>query len=164
MRRGLRGLLVSGLLALTVPSTVAASATVTPFSWDVTMPAEGGYPSECLEDGLTATLGPVHEYGSGRLVETSTGVTVQIRDGMDYAFDLSDGRHVEGVAAGNSTYVEHGSVIVITDEVREPRTIYGADGAIVGRVMIHFLSHTVYDTTDGSVTTTFERFFFTCTS
>jgi MFS family permease len=132
------GLIASSLLLLAAPSVVAARATVTPFSWDVTYPAQGDIPAECLAPGLTGTQGPIHDFGSGVTIESSAGTTVQGRDGIDYAFDLSDGTHVVGSARGHFSFVAYGAVVVVTDVVREPRTIYGADGSIAGRVLIHF--------------------------
>jgi len=140
----------------------AARATVTPFSWEVTLAYEGPLPSECLSDGLTATYGPVTEFGSGLIVENGNGVTVRGRDGMTYSFDLSDGRHVDGSAAGTFTSIERDGVIVFTDSILEPRTIYSADGEIVGRVVIHVLVHAVFDQASGTTRASVDRFFFTC--
>jgi hypothetical protein len=154
-------------LSLAAPMALAAAtsvsaATISRFSWDVTYPAPDGVPSECLIDGLTATQGPISDHGTGIMVENAGGVTVVVRDGIDYAFDLSDGRHVEGFARGHSTYVEHGGVVVITDIVREPRTFYATDGTVVGGVMIHAVSHVVYDRATGIVKAAVDDFSFTC--
>ena len=149
-------------LSITTSVVVAARATVTPFSWEVTYAYDGQLPSECLSDQLTATYGPVTEFGYGEVVENDSGVTVRGRDGMTYSFDLSDGRHVEGTAAGTFTSVERGGVFVYNEEIHEPRTIYSADGRIVGRVMIHALAHVVYDVSTDSVRASIDRYFFTC--
>jgi len=149
-------------IAMATAPAAAARAIVTPFSWEVTLAYEGPLPSECLSDGLTATYGPVTEFGSGEMVENANGVLVRGRDGMTYSFDLSDGRHVDGSAAGTFTSIERNGVVVFTDSILEPRTIYSADGGIVGRVVIHVFVHAVFDQASGTTRASIDRFFFTC--
>ena len=100
--------------------------------------------------------------GSGQLTETDNGIAFQSSSTFVYRTDFPDGSYLTGAARENFSLIENRSRIIETQVVREPRTIYSADGTPIGQVMIHVLTHTTTDTATGETTASVDRFFFTC--
>jgi hypothetical protein len=65
-------------------------------------------------------------------------------------------------ANDHTSVVVSGDHTIYTDVVREPRTIYSADGSAIGTVMIHALVHTTTNNVTGVTAASIDRFFFTC--
>ncbi|MFH8251091.1 hypothetical protein ACH3VR_12045 [Microbacterium sp. B2969] len=145
---------------LTVPSAAEASATVTRFTFSGTETFADS-PPECVPEVKSGVTNAV-DTGSGQITETSHGYQIHVSDTFVYRTDFDDGSYLTGVAHGHFTEVGTGSVTVHTEVVREPRTIYSADGVPIGRVMIHYLLHTTTDNLTGDTSASIEKFFATC--
>jgi hypothetical protein len=159
----LRGLIVASIsaVALIAPAGVAsASATVTRFTFSETETFADA-PSECMpvvKSGVTTAT----ESGSGQVTETDNGSAVHVSGTFVYRTDFSDGSYLTGVAHSHTSIVDSGEHTIFTDVIREPRTIYSADGTAIGTVMIHALVHTTTNNVTGVTTANIEKFFFTC--
>jgi hypothetical protein len=141
-------------------SPALASADVTRFSFHETETFPDA-PPECmpvLKSGVTTAVLD----GSGQITETSRGFAVHSSNTFTYRTDFPDGSYLTGVARGHFTFVVNGGHAISTEVVREPRTIYAADGTAIGTVLIHALTHTTTDVATGETTADIDRFFFTC--
>jgi hypothetical protein len=137
-----------------------ASATVTRFTFSFTETFADA-PPECMpvvKSGVTNAT----DTGSGQVTETDNGFAFHGDDTFVYRTDFTDGSYLAGVAHGHFSTIGTGSVTVQNDVVREPRTIYSADGTAIGSLMIHFLAHTTTDNLTGETTVSIEKFFVTC--
>jgi hypothetical protein len=159
----LRGLIVASIsaVALIAPAGVAsASATVTRFTFSETETFADA-PPECMpvvKSGVTTAT----ESGSGQVTETDNGSALHVSGTLVYRTDFSDGSYLTGVAHSHTSFVDSGEHTIFTDVIREPRTIYSADGTAIGTVMIHALVHTTTNNVTGVTTANIEKFFFTC--
>jgi hypothetical protein len=159
----LRGLIVASIsaVALIAPAGVAsASATVTRFTFSETETFADA-PPECMpvvKSGVTTAT----ESGSGQVTETDNGSAVHVSGTFVYRTDFSDGSYLTGVAHSHTSIVDSGEHTIFTDVIREPRTIYSADGTAIGTVMIHALVHTTTNNVTGVTTASIEKFSFTC--
>jgi hypothetical protein len=111
-----------------------------------------------VKSGVTTAT----DTGSGQVTETDNGFAVHQSDTFVYRTDFSDGSYLTGVAHGHLSVVVSGEHTIFTDIVREPRTIYSADGTAIGTVMIHALVHTTTNNVTGVTTASIDKFFFTC--
>ena len=152
--------LVVGAGSLSPAVAAAAPATVTPFTFTTTETFDDS-PPECmpvLKSGVTNATNT----GAGRITETSNGFTVRFSNTFTYRTDFPDGSFLSGVAHGQNVITSSKAVSTSTTVIREPRTIFSADGTPIGQVMIHALSHTTTNNLTGDVTAGIDRFFFTC--
>jgi hypothetical protein len=147
------------VVAPTGPSD-ASAARVTPFSFTV-QETFSDSPPECMPE-LKAGVTNATETISGQVVETDNGVSIHGGGMFDYRTDFADGSYLTGAAQEHFTVQNHHGQAVMTDVIQEPRTVYSADGAPIGRVLIHALSHSVTDTKSGRTTASIDRFYFTC--
>jgi len=67
------------------------------------------------------------------------------------------------------TFIATPPQTISTSVIQELRTIYSADGQLVGKVFIHALSHVTFRDANGNsapdpgeITANVDRFFFTC--
>jgi len=155
--------------ALFVPVGAAqARATVGKFSDTVTETGSTALP-ECLPPDLVGSLS-LTSVVTGHFTETTTGFHVAGTNTESYRVDFPDGRYVLGVATSHFAFNVSGSGRTTTKTViREPRTIYDANGDRIGRVFIHAVSVITYRDAngngmpdDGEITANVDRFFFTC--
>jgi hypothetical protein len=146
--------------SVTAAQASAAAATITSYSFSESYTYQDALP-ECFSPVLVGT-GPVTEFGSGQIVETAQGFSINGQGGMVYHVTFPDGSFIDGSAADHFVFVVYGPVTVYTDTIREPRTIYSADGIAVGSVMIHAVTHVTYFAASDQVTGSVDRFFFTC--
>jgi hypothetical protein len=153
--------IISIASVLSLSGVANASATVTRFTFFFTEETFGDTPAECMpvvKSGVTHAT----DTGSGQITETDNGFAVHGSDTFVYRTDFTDGSYVAGVAHGHFSTIVSGSTTVQNDVVREPRTIYSADGTAIGSLMIHFLAHTTTDNLTGETTASIEKFFVTC--
>jgi hypothetical protein len=111
-----------------------------------------------VKSGVTSAT----DTGSGQVTETDNGFAFHGSDTFAYRTDFTDGSYLAGVAYGYFSTIGISSVTVQNDVIREPRTIYSADGTAIGSLMIHFLAHTTTDNLTGETTASIEKFFVTC--
>lgn len=159
----LRCLCIAGISfpAVIAPAGLAtASATVIRFSFSVSETFADS-PPECMPVVKTGVTNAT-ETVSGQRIETDNGFVVQGSSTFVYRTDFSDGSYLSGSARSHFSFIANGSHTIQTDVVREPRTIYAADGTAIGSVMIHALSHTTTDDVTGVTTAAIDKFFFTC--
>jgi hypothetical protein len=127
---------------------------------------------ECMPAGLADMVGTQDgtETTDGRFAANATGFHIEGSELFTYRVDFPDGRYVIGSAVAHfrTSFTASGQT-VSGDIVLEPRTIYAADGTVIGRVLIHALSHITYRDLDGSGTpdpgeikVELSRFSFTC--
>jgi hypothetical protein len=127
---------------------------------------------ECMPAGLADMVGTQDgtETTDGRFAANETGFHFEGTTIFTYRVDFPDGRYVSGSAVAHfrTSFTASGQT-VSGDIVLEPRTIYAADGTVIGRVLIHALSHITYRDLDGSGTpdpgeikVELSRFSFTC--
>jgi hypothetical protein len=100
--------------------------------------------------------------GSGQITETDNGFALHVSDTFVYRTEFPDGSYLTGVAHGHTSVVVSGEHTIYTEVIREPRTIYSADGTAIGTVMIHALVHTTTNNVTGVTTASIDKFFFTC--
>jgi acid stress-induced BolA-like protein IbaG/YrbA len=142
---GVAGLCVGAMIAPAGAASAAASVTRFTFSETETF---ADAPPECMpvvKSGVTTAT----ESGSGQITQTPNG-------------GFADGSYLTGVGHGHFSVVVNTSRTVQTNVVREPRTIYSADGTAIGTVMIHALTHTTTNNVTGETTASIDKFFFTC--
>jgi len=161
-------LLVLALVAWVVPAGIAqARATVIRFESQEPLSGSTGLP-ECLPpDLIGAQTGT--ETTVGQLTDTGHGFQVHGTTTLDYRVVFPDGRYVVGTAVEHFTFIARPPQAVNKSVIREPRTIYSADGQPIGTVFIHALSHVTFRDANGNgipdpgeITASVERFFFTC--
>jgi hypothetical protein len=141
------------MLALIVGTFVAArpasgQADVGRFAFQHTFADSGG--NECLPPELSgAVRGTVT--GRGQFVATASGYHERLTTNLAYRIDFPDGSYALGTAVerGLSNVNPRNSRITAHVTVREPRTLYAADGQPIGRVMIHYLVHLTYSDVNG---------------
>jgi hypothetical protein len=104
-------------------------------------------------------------------IATHSGSHFRSTDHLDYRVDFPNGSYALGSSVEHEefNFIGRNSQIIDTLAIREPRTIYAADGQLIGRVMIHFLFHVVFRDTKGNdqpdpgeMTVSIEDFRFTC--
>ena len=100
--------------------------------------------------------------GTVRIVETDNGSTFLVKDTLTYRTDFPDGSYVTGSASSTQTYNSHASISTATIPIVEKRNIYSADGTVIGRVLIHAVTHLTVNTETGVVHSSIDRFHFTC--
>jgi uncharacterized protein YaiE (UPF0345 family) len=139
----------------------SAAASVTRFTFSETETFADA-PPECMpvvKSGVTTAT----ESGSGQITQTPNGgFAVHGKSTFVYRTDFADGSYLTGVGHGHFSVVVNTSRTVQTNVVREPRTIYSADGTAIGTVMIHALTHTTTNNVTGETTASIDKFFFTC--
>jgi hypothetical protein len=127
---------------------------------------------ECMPAGLADMVGTQDgtETTDGRFTATATGFHVEGTTIFAYRVDFPDGRYAIGSAVDHfrTNFTTSGQT-VSGDVILEPRTIYAADGTVIGRVLIHAIDHITYRDLDGSgtsdpgeITVELSRFSFTC--
>lgn len=142
------------------PVASAEAATVTTFSI-TTAETFADAPSECMpvvKSGVTNATDTV----VGQITQTANGFSVHFSDTLTYRTDFPDGSFLSGVAHGHHVITGSNAVTTDTEVIREPRTIFSADGAPIGEVMIHALTHTTTNNRTGDTRASIDRFFFTC--
>ncbi len=152
--------IISIVSILSLSGVADASATVTRFTFSETETFADA-PPECMpvvKSGVTNAT----DTGSGQITETDNGFQFHGNDTFVYRTDFTDGSYLTGVAHGHFSTIVSDSTTVQNDVVREPRTIYSADGTAIGSLMIHFLAHTTTDNVTGETTASIEKFFVTC--
>jgi len=158
--RGALIAIISIASVLSLSGVANASATVTRFTFSFTETFADA-PPECMpvvKSGVTSAT----DTGSGQVTETDNGFAFHGSDTFAYRTDFTDGSYLAGVAYGHFSTIGTNSVTVQNDVVREPRTIYSADGTAIGSLMIHCLAHTTTDNLTGETTASVEKFFVTC--
>jgi hypothetical protein len=163
-------LAVTAMTACVAAAQAFAGATVFRFHFEQPEVFETALP-ECLPADLVGIATGV-EITDGQAVETpSGGFEVRGTTSFRSRVDFPDGRYVlspGGIEHFNFEF-NRGGTVVTKSVTREPRTIYDASGAAVGRVTIHADTHlTFHDANgngvpdDGEVTASVDKFFFTC--
>jgi hypothetical protein len=158
-------------LTLALAPTAFARAEVGTFH-DEQLVTDPAVLPECMPAALADMVGTQDgtETTDGRFAATETGLHFEGTTIFTYRVDFPDGRYVIGAASDHfrATFTASGQT-VSGDVILEPRTIYAADGQVIGRVLIHALSHVTYRDLDGSgtpdpgeITVELSRFSFTC--
>jgi hypothetical protein len=138
----------------------AAPATVTPFTF-TSIETFDDSPPECmpvLKSGVTNAT----ETGTGRVIETANGFTVEFSDTFSYRTDFPDGSFLTGEAHAHQVSTGTGAVTTSTNASNEPRTIFSAAGTPIGQVRLHAVTHTTTNNLTGETTASVDKFFFTC--
>lgn len=154
----LSGVAVTGLVLSASPASAAAEIERFSFTINETF---ADSPPECMPEvkaGVTTT----EETVTGQSVTTPSGVSVHGTTTLAYRTDFPDGSFLTGSARDHFTFNSQSGVEVSKNVIREPRTIFSADGTPVRDVMLHFLAHTTFREGDDAPTVQFERFRFTC--
>ena len=110
---------------------------------------------ECMSAALADMVGTqvATETTDGRFVATQTGFHFEGTTLFAYRVDFPDGRYAIGSALDHfrGNFTTSGQT-VSGDVILEPRTIYAADGEVIGHVLIHAMNHLTYRDLDGSGT------------
>ena len=159
--------LVLALVSVAMVSTGAvAAADVTRFEIVSPLPDATSLP-ECLDDTVGTQTGT--ETTTGQVVATDGTFHSRTTTTLDYRVVFADGRFVAGSSVEHFTFTASSPQTTTTVAIQERRTVYAADGQVVGTVMIHAISHVTFrdangnDVPDpGEITAAVDRFFFTC--
>jgi hypothetical protein len=164
-------LLAVGALTVALASTTQAAASVGSFHFEQPINDPTALP-ECMPADVADMVGSQEaiETTDGHFVETATGFHVEGHGNLVYRVDFPDGRYVIGSSPSHFAFDVSASGQTVNKEViREPRTIYAADGSVLGRVMIHALSKVTYRDANGNgqpdlgeIEVQFDRFFALC--
>jgi hypothetical protein len=127
---------------------------------------------ECLPPELADIVGTQTgtDTVAGHFTALDSGFHVEGSEDLAYRVDFPDGRYIVGDAPARFVFnTSISGETVSTVVIREPRTIYDADGQPIGGVIIHALTHVSYRDVNGNgqpdpgeIRASVDRFFFTC--
>jgi hypothetical protein len=170
-RRRLLGVIGCLAITLSLAPTALAKAETGKFDFSEQVTDPTALP-ECMPADLADMVGEQEatETFHGTFVENRNGFHIEGSADLVYRVDFLDGRYVTG--AGLATFhlnVDANGQATDSEIIREPRTIYAADGQVIGHVQIHALTHISYRDVNGNgepdpgeFSVSRERFFFTC--
>jgi hypothetical protein len=170
-RRALLGVIGCLAITLSLAPTALAKAETGRFDFSQPVTDPTALP-ECMPADVADMVGEQEatETFHGTFVETPTGFHIEGSADLVYRVDFPDGRSVTG--AGLATFhlnLTANGRATDSEIIREPRTIYAADGQVIGHVQIHALTHLSYRDANGNgrpdpgeLSVSLERFFFTC--
>ena len=170
-RRRLVGVLGSIVITLSLAPSALAKAETGKFDFSAPATDPTSLP-ECMPVELADIVGEQEgtESFHGTFVENGTGSHIEGSVDLVYRVDFPDGRYVIGAGLGTfHLNVTANGQATDSEITREPRTIYAADGQVIGYVQIHAMTHVSYRDANGNgqpdpgeFSVSRERFFFTC--
>jgi hypothetical protein len=159
-KAGAATLVLAGALIGLPSLSASAAASIIPINFSSTETFADA-PPECMPT-VKAGVTTATESGSGIVVVNSNGTTAEFTGENVYRTDFTDGSYLTGDAHSHFTISSHSAIVVQSEVIVEPRTIYSADGSVVGSVIIHAITHFTVNTVTGEASSTIDRFFFTC--
>lgn len=170
LRRGL-GVLAALALTLSSAPTALAGAQVGTFHFEDRVTDPTSLP-ECMPAELADMVGDqtAIETTDGHFTAQENGFHAEGTATFAYRVDFPDGRYAIGIGISHfATDFSASGQTVSGEVIREPRTIYAADGSVLVRVLIRAGTHVTFRDANGNgqpdpdeISVAFERFSFIC--